>query len=52
MNKTILCIDDAAPILQLYGRVFEEQGYKVILASNAWDGLDDQHTFFGKKCLC
>ncbi|MGC1451811.1 MAG: response regulator [Candidatus Sulfotelmatobacter sp.] len=40
MNKTILCIDDADPVLQLYGRVFEEQGYKVILASNGWDGLE------------
>jgi hypothetical protein len=26
MNKTILCIDDADPVLQLYGRIFEEQG--------------------------
>ena len=40
MNRTILCIDDADSVLQLYGRIFEEQGYKVILASNAWDGLD------------
>ena len=40
MNKTILCIDDDDPVLQLYGRIFEEQGDKVILASNAWDGLD------------
>ena len=38
MNRTILCIDDADPVLQLYGRLFEEQGYKVILASNAWEG--------------
>jgi two-component system, OmpR family, response regulator VanR len=40
MNKTILCIDDADPVLQLYGRFFEEHGYKVILASNGCDGLD------------
>jgi CheY-like chemotaxis protein len=40
MNKTILCVDDADPVLQLYGRLFEEHGYKVILASNWWEGLD------------
>jgi CheY-like chemotaxis protein len=40
MNRTILCIDDADPVLQLYGRLFEEHGYKVILASNGWEGLD------------
>jgi DNA-binding response OmpR family regulator len=40
MTKTILCIDDTALILQLYRRIFEENGYKVLLASNGWDGLD------------
>lgn len=40
MNKTILCVDDAGPVLQLYGRLFEEHGYKVILASNGWEGLE------------
>ena len=40
MNKTLLCIDDADPVLQLYGRLFEEHGYKVILASNGCEGLD------------
>jgi CheY-like chemotaxis protein len=40
MEKTILCIDDTVPLLQLYGRVFEQHGYAVLLASNGWDGLD------------
>lgn len=40
MDKTILCIDDAAPVLLLYGRIFEEHGYRVVLASNGSDGLD------------
>lgn len=40
MDKTILCIDDGPQILLLYGRIFEEQGYNVVLASNGRDGLD------------
>ncbi len=39
MEKTILCIDDAALILSLYQRIFEEHGYRVFLAANGWDGI-------------
>lgn len=40
MDKTILCIDDGPQVLLLYTRIFEDQGYKVVLASSGRDGLD------------
>lgn len=40
MNRTILCIDDTPTILLLYQRLFESHGYRVVLASNGWEGLD------------
>lgn len=40
MDKTILCIDDTPQVLSLYQRLFEDHGYKVILASNGRDGLE------------
>jgi len=40
MDKKILCIDDAVPILLLYQRIFEEHGYRVSLAANGWEGLN------------
>jgi CheY-like chemotaxis protein len=39
MEKTVLCIDDTPLLLELYKRIFHEQRYNVLLASNAWDGL-------------
>lgn len=40
MDRTILCIDDGPQVLLLYTRIFEDQGYKVVLASSGRDGLD------------
>ncbi|HKV78695.1 MAG TPA: response regulator [Candidatus Sulfotelmatobacter sp.] len=40
MRKTILCIDDTPQILLLYKCLFEDHGYKVVLASNGRDGLE------------
>lgn len=34
MDKTILCIDDGPQVRLLYARIFEDQGYKVVLASS------------------
>ncbi|HXQ36568.1 MAG TPA: response regulator [Anaerolineales bacterium] len=39
MDKTILCIDDTPQILFLYKCLFEDHGYKVVVASNGPDGL-------------
>jgi CheY-like chemotaxis protein len=39
MGKTILCIDDTPQILSLYKCLFEDHGYKVVVASNGRDGL-------------
>jgi CheY-like chemotaxis protein len=38
--KTILCIDDNPLLLRASGKLLEENGYKVLLASNGRDGLE------------
>jgi CheY-like chemotaxis protein len=40
MGKTILCIDDTPQVLSLYKVLFEDHGYRVVLASNGRDGLE------------
>ena len=40
MRKTILCVDDTPQILSLYKCLFEDHGYKVLLASNGRVGLE------------
>jgi CheY-like chemotaxis protein len=40
MGKTILCIDDTPQILLFYKGLFEDQGYKVLLASTGREGLE------------
>lgn len=40
MDRTILCIDDNELLLRVYKRMLEAHGYKALLASNGWEGLE------------
>jgi DNA-binding response OmpR family regulator len=45
VSKTVLCIDDSPQVLFLYKRLFEDQGYNVVLAANGRDGLESMRRF-------
>jgi CheY-like chemotaxis protein len=40
MDGTILCIDDNQLLLRVYKEILEDHGYKAVLASNGWEGLE------------
>ena len=40
MDKAILCIDDNQALLGVYKKMLQDRGYKVLLASNGWEGLE------------
>ncbi len=40
MSRTLLCVDDDPRTLTLYRMVLEDHGYKTLVESNGWDGLN------------